>query len=102
MGSGAFNIQQGWEQIEAGGILDTIPVVGWIVAVPFEVIGTARVAYGWYNVWGGLIQSIDASQSSPAPPNYIPPIQIQLDPRPLYPGYEPVINVTPAVGPAIF
>jgi hypothetical protein len=103
---GAWSIQQGWAQIEAGGVLDTIPVVGWAVAIPFEVIGTFRVVSGWSNLWGGAIQSFDGSQTSP-PPDYNPPVPITLDHQfspewlKANPWYQPVINVTPAVGPVI-
>ncbi len=104
---GAWSIQQGWAQIEAGGILDTIPVVGWAVAITFEVIGTFRVVSGWSNLWGGAIQSFDSSQTT-APPDYNPPVPItqdhQFSPEWLKanPWYQPVINVKPGVGPVIY
>lgn len=103
IGYGLYNIVAGWSQIGFGGVLDvTIPVVGVAAAIPFEAIGAARVSSGWINAWGGLIQAIDAYHAGEAPVNLSPPIQIQLNPQPLYPGYEPVINVTPAVGRALF
>src|SRR5262249_24030075 len=111
VGSGVANMISGWALIGAGTVADATGA-GAIFGIPLQAIGAGQVSYGWVNFWGGIIQSSDAwanyNPPPPAVPNYNTPVPVtlgyQFSPEWLAanPWYQPVINVTPGVGRAIY